>query len=97
MQQLGESPHVQRRGLAVPGEQTVRAQRAEHLVDIGVGQGRDANRHVAEHLNHRAAEAGEHKRAEGRVMGHPDYHLHAIAYLVLDEECRGLPGEAGLG
>ena len=47
MQQLGEGRHVQRRGLAVPGEQPVKAQRAEHLIHVGVAERGDAHRDVA--------------------------------------------------
>ena len=69
----------------------------EHLIDVGVGQGCDAHCHVAEHLDHGAAQDGQHQRAEGGVVGDSDDHFHAVADLLLDEVFRGVPGDAGVG
>ena len=42
-------------------------------------------------------EAGQDEGAEGGVVGHADDHFHAVADLLLDEEFRGVLGDAGFG
>src|ERR1017187_7278796 len=90
VQDLGERRHVQRGGLAVSGEQPVGAQRAEHLIYVGVAEGGDAHRDVFEDLDERAAQADQDEGAEGGVVGHADDHFDAVADLLLDQEFRGV-------
>jgi hypothetical protein len=60
-------------------------------------RGGDADRHLAEELHCGPAKTGQHQGTEGWVVAHTNDHFHAVAYLLLDQEFGGVPGDASLG
>ncbi len=67
-------------------EQRGRAQLADHLGGVDVGDRRQVERHVAQQLDQHAAEAAHEERAEGRIGRHADQRFEAALHLALEED-----------
>src|SRR5438128_874355 len=82
----GEGVLVSRGHSSIAVEQRGRAQLADHLGGVDVGDRGQVERHVAQQLDQHAAEAAHQERPEGRIGRHTDQRFEATLHLALEED-----------
>ena len=95
MKHLAQRADVERGRPSITRQQPVGPQRSQHVLDVDVGEWRDSDGDVPQHLDQRATQTDHDERPEQGVVVDTHDHLPSRLDLLLHEELGGHPGDPG--